>query len=78
VRIRSGPNLESASVATASYSILELDSDSQPVTSGWAQVLINGKSGYIKSEFVRSPIDYRAMFEFSNGRWWMTFFAAGD
>ena len=34
--------------------------------------------GYIKSEFVRSPIDYRAMFEFSNGRWLMTFFAAGD
>jgi len=78
VRIRSGPNVESAPIATASFSILELDSDSQPDTSSWTRVLIDGKRGYIKSEFVRSPIDYRAMFQFSNGRWWMTFFAAGD
>jgi hypothetical protein len=78
VRIRSGPDVESAAIASASFSILELDSDSQPETSDWTRVLIDGKRGYIKSEFVRSPIDYRAMFQFSNGRWWMTFFAAGD
>jgi len=78
VRIRSGADVESAPITTASFSILELDSDSQPDTNGWTRVLIDGKRGYIKSEFVRSPIDYRAMFQFSNGRWWMTFFAAGD
>jgi hypothetical protein len=78
VRIRSGPNLESPPIASASFSILELDPDSQPETNGWTRVLIDGKRGYIKSDFVRSPIDYRAMFEFSNGRWLMIFFAAGD
>jgi len=72
VRIRSGPDLESASIGSASFSILELDPDSQAEPSLWTGVLIDGKRGYIKSEFVRSPIDYRAMFQFSNGRWWMT------
>jgi hypothetical protein len=41
-------------------------------------VQLDGKTGYVTSRLVRSPIDYRAMFNKIGGRWQMTFFAAGD
>ena len=73
VRIRSAPRADAPVVATVSYEILELDF-SKPDSAEWTAV----KAGYISKQFVRSPIDYRATFTYSKGRWRMIFFLAGD
>jgi hypothetical protein len=38
---------------------------------------IDGRKAYIATRFIRSPIDYRAEFRYTNGRWWLVFFVAG-
>lgn len=46
---------------------------------GWLHArLSNGKAGYVRRSAVRSAIDYRATFEFRDGKWLMTSFLAGD
>jgi hypothetical protein len=40
--------------------------------------LADGRSGYIHSRFVRSPVDYRAYFARKDGRWRMVMLLAGD
>jgi hypothetical protein len=45
----------------------------------WTAVrLIDGRTGYIASRSLRSPSGRRAIFDFKDGRWWLTAFAAGD
>jgi hypothetical protein len=39
---------------------------------------LGGKKGFVKAEFVRSPIDYRAIFEKKGRNWKLTAFVAGD
>jgi hypothetical protein len=46
---------------------------------GWFPVrLDDGRTGYVRQEHVRSPIDYRAVFARRDGRWRMTVLVAGD
>jgi len=46
---------------------------------GWVAVrLPDGSLGFVESDAVRSPLDYRAIFTRTGGRWWMTVFIAGD
>jgi hypothetical protein len=40
--------------------------------------LPNGVTGYIAAAFVRSPVDRRAVFQKTGGRWLVTAFVAGD
>jgi hypothetical protein len=48
-------------------------------TPGWRRVqLANGRTGFIASQYVRSPVDHRALFEFRDGRWWLMAYVAGD
>jgi len=77
VRIRTQPRADSPILATVSYAILENDSEAKAVD-GWTAVKFDGKRGYVSSQFIRSPIDYRARFEYQNRRWRMVFFLAGD
>lgn len=45
----------------------------------WHEIeTLGGIKGWMKAEFVRSPVDYRAGFEKKRGKWVMTFFLAGD
>ena len=47
--------------------------------SAWKRVqLADGRTGYMASRYVRSPIEHRALFEFENGRWWLMAYVAGD
>jgi hypothetical protein len=39
---------------------------------------LGGKKGYVKGEFVRSPIDYRAGFDKVDGKWKLRLFLARD
>jgi len=77
VRIRTQPSAEAPVLATVSYAILENDLEAKPVE-GWTAVKFQSKRGYVSSQFIRSPIDYRARFEYQDGRWRMVFFLAGD
>ncbi len=45
----------------------------------WLKVeILGGKKGFVNAKYVRSPIDYRAIFDKNNGKWKMTAFVAGD
>jgi hypothetical protein len=78
VRVRSAPNLTASVIATASHAIVQSD-PAAPQADGWESIkLKDGRKGYIGSQFVRSPIDYRAYFSKSGGRWRLITFVAGD
>lgn len=83
VSLRSKADTNSSVVANLSYNIVEiLESINDKKNAGkisWYEVkTLGGKRGFVKAEFVRSPIDYRAGFEKNNGKWKMTIFIAGD
>ena len=78
VRVRAEPNPGAASVATLTFAIVEL-ADTQAPEERWVALkLPDGAVGYVDRRFVRSPIDYRAIFEKSEGRWQLAMFLAGD
>ena len=60
--------------------LLPVDEAAEPYAeSEWTRIkLRDGRTGYISSRYVRSPIDYRAVFNKMDGRWRMTAFVAGD
>lgn len=85
VRLRSRPNLRSKIIGKLSYNIVRIDWENSVTDRGevptytWFKVeTLGGKKGYVSAEYVRSPIDYRACFEKTNGLWKMTTFVSGD
>jgi hypothetical protein len=76
VNLRKSPSTDGEIIGRLSYNIVKLP-DEEP--SEWIKVTtLGGQTGYVKSDFVRSSIDYRAGFEKKRGVWKMTFFLAGD
>lgn len=46
---------------------------------GWTAIrLADGALGFVRTRSMRSPLDYRAVFERRDGSWRMTIFIAGD
>jgi hypothetical protein len=85
VNLRSAARTDAPIVTTLSYNIVKIDRDSSipvPREEGsylWYKVeTLGGLKGFVKAEYVRSPIDYRACFEKKRGKWVMTAFVAGD
>jgi hypothetical protein len=84
VALRKSPTPAAPLVARLSYNIVRLETENLPRTgrsryAGWWRVrTLGGLEGYIRKEFVRSPIDLRAGFEKKRGQWKMVFFIAGD
>ncbi|HRH42597.1 MAG TPA: SH3 domain-containing protein [Pyrinomonadaceae bacterium] len=85
VNLRAKPDTNAPIVASLSYNIVKTDyqnsikSPQNKEQFSWLKVeTLGGKKGYVKPEFVRSSIDYRAGFERRRGKWTMTFFLAGD
>jgi hypothetical protein len=77
VRLRAAAALDAPIIATASHSILRLIEPAQGTL--WARVQLgDGRIGYMWHAYVRSPVDYRALFSLIEGRWKMTAFVAGD
>lgn len=77
VRVRSKPALDAPIVTAVSYSIVRLLEP--PQGNLWVPIeLGDGRTGYIWHAYVRSPVDYRALFNRLEGRWLMTAFVAGD
>lgn len=78
VRVRSQPDTTSSAIDTVSFAILPVARQSTD-KEGWTAVQIDtNRVGYIASAYVRSPIDYRAVFRFEDRRWRLVTFVAGD
>jgi len=85
VNLREKPDLNAPIIASLSYNIVKVDhqnSIKSPANEEdvlWVKVeTMGGKKGFVKPEFVRSSIDFRAGFEKKKGKWVMVFFLAGD
>jgi len=85
VNLRESPDSESKIIARLSYNVVTHEPDplgrggETGKVSGWQRVrTLGGLVGYVRSEYVRSPIDYRAGFEKKRGVWKMVAFIAGD
>jgi hypothetical protein len=85
VNLRSKPEMNAPIVASLSYNIVKVDFENSVKDKNkadeysWLKIeTLGGKKGFVKAEFVRSPIDYRAIFEKRKGKWIMTVFLAGD
>lgn len=78
VRVREAPRNDSATVGSLSFAVVTLLED-QKGHDGWTAIRQpNGKTGYVLSQYARSPINYRAIFEQIDNRWQLTAFVAGD
>ena len=70
VRLRSAPDPHARVSAVLSYSILRLGGDSRYTATPVDQRATPGRSIGVRGlDLVRSPIDYRAYFVRSEGRW---------
>lgn len=77
VRVRRAPRADAAVLAVVSFTVLKRRDDQAP--EAWTPVIApDGRAGYISSQHVRSPIDYRAFFTKKDGRWRMVMLLAGD
>jgi hypothetical protein len=83
VRVRRGAGTSHPIMVTLSFDIVKVG-DWTPVKSpnskeSWIAVtLSDGQKGYVSEDYIRNPIDYRAIFNKEKGRWLMTAFVAGD
>jgi hypothetical protein len=77
VRFRAQPRTDSRVLALVGRAVLRRGDGSAPT--GWLSLqLPDGRSGFVSASLVRGPIDYRAYFVRSHGRWLMTALIAGD
>ena len=77
VRVRASTGPGSAVVRTVSYEIVQV----LPTQGDAAATRVrfpNGVTGFIATPYVRSPIDYRAIFQKTGGQWRLRAFVAGD
>jgi hypothetical protein len=79
------PNATAPAMARLTHSILPVeewqgqDDNGTPLPDGFARVrLPDGRSVWVRSADVYSPVGWRAFFEKREGRWIMTIFVAGD
>ena len=83
VKVRKEPKLDGQVIGTLSYDIVKV-TEWKPINEAgkkqaWVTVLLTGNvRGYIAEDYIRSPIDYRAIFEKKNGKWQLTAFVSGD
>ncbi len=78
VRVRSEPKPDAPPIDAVSFVILPVATDARVTDDAWRAVKIESKVGFVSSRFVRSPIDYRAIFSGQSGQWRMVTFVAGD
>lgn len=77
VLLRSAGNADAPIIARLSYNIVYND-DWDPEADYQAIRLPDGQTGYLSKQYLRSQIDYRAIFSKVSGKWEMTMFIAGD
>ncbi|BDA80319.1 hypothetical protein LPTSP3_g32490 [Leptospira kobayashii] len=86
VNVRAEASIKSKVVTKLSHKIVFLDRDSNENEAEgskdeciWQKVcLANGETGFVCDQYLRSPVDYRAIFAKKNNKWSMVVFIAGD
>lgn len=84
VNLRKQPNMNAEVIGKLSYNIVQVEPETVPKSGKseypdwWEIRTLGGQKGFVKREFVRSNIDYRAGFTKKRGVWKMDFFLAGD
>ncbi|WP_411824569.1 SH3 domain-containing protein [Leptospira sp. 'Mane'] len=86
VNVRAEASIKSKVVTKLSHKIVFLDRDSNENDAEgssdqcvWQKVcLANGETGFVCDQYLRSPVDYRAIFAKKNNKWAMVVFIAGD
>jgi hypothetical protein len=80
--VRKEANTRSAVIRTLSFDVVKLGQDkatNSAIRRQWVPVVLaDGQKGYVAADYIRSPIDYRAIFVKKGGKWIMTAFIAGD
>lgn len=78
VRVRASPGLDGRIIAELDYAIVRAH-PSKDDTPGWRGVQLPvGRTGFVSSQYIRGPIDRRALFQFHDGRWWLMAYVSGD
>jgi len=76
VNLRASPDTGSAVVALLDWEILTILEEGP---GDWTHVKTDdGRQGYVRNDFLRNPLAYRAIFRKIGGKWTMTAFIAGD
>jgi hypothetical protein len=81
VRVRAAPRADAPPITALSFTIVPTaPSDLHVGADVFTAIRLNGdhKVGYVSSAYVRSPIDYRAIFELKADGWRLVSFLAGD
>jgi hypothetical protein len=82
VALRSAPRPDADVLARVSYAVLALPSGGtapREHAEGWLAVRApGGQTAYVAMDFVRQPLDYRAIFSRKDGTWKLVIFVAGD
>jgi hypothetical protein len=80
VRVRAAPRTDAPPLTALSFTIVPVaPSDLHVGADVFTAIRLDGgRVGYVSSAFVRSPIDYRAIFELKADGWRMVSFLAGD
>lgn len=78
VALRDAPSAQGKVLARLDWTLVDtIDEWSEDAR--WRQVRLgNGRTGFIRSDYLRSQVDYRAIFRRVDGQWQMTALVAGD
>ena len=81
--LKSQPSATSATLASLSYDLVAVDDwevadDNKDSAQKWVKLKARAGEGYVPEEHVRSPLEYRACFVNSGGRWRMTALEVGE
>ena len=75
--LRARPSDRAAAIANVGWQVVT--PGTAAMAARWVRVRTgDGRRGYLKREQLRSPIDYRAVFELRGGKWTLAAFVAGD
>jgi len=76
-RLRAAPDDNAQEIASLDWHLLKV-TESPDVSPWLAATTIDGRTGFVRSDQVRSPLDYRLTIEKRGGKWMIVGFAAGD
>ncbi len=66
-------------LAEVGFAVLQARDEGDAETHGWQRLCIDAEiCGYIEADAIISPLDWRGVFLFEDGRWRLTAFVAGD
>lgn len=79
VRVRELPSFDSNIIKTISYLIVKPVNPPGETEGKWVNIILpDGTEGYVYGDYLRSPLDYRARFNYINEKWILEYFIAGD